>query len=168
MDKKDRVVSEDHRQLVEKYFQSEYAEMLSFAFYMLENHSMAEVAVQDTFMTALEKAEKFTSSPNPVGWLYNTLKFKIKHIFRDKQTLITRFLPVDEITESQLASTDDTQYPFSFPAEDPDSKLLIQFYIQGYTMKELAREYGITPGACKMRIKRAKERVKKDYFDFDS
>ena len=84
---------------------------------------------------------------------------------RDKQTLTTRFVPVDEITESQLASTDDIQYQYSFPAEDPDSKLLIQFYIQGYTMKELAREYGITPGACKMRIKRARERMKKKYSD---
>ena len=164
---KEKVVNEEHLQLIEKYFQSEYADMLSFAYYLLNNRSMAEVAVQETFVTALVNIEKFAASPSPVGWLYNTMKYKIKHMNRDKQRLITKFVPMDDVTESQLASTDDTRYEFSLSVDDSDMKLLIQFYVQEYSIKELAREYGITSGACKMRIKRAKERIKnkRDYLD---
>ena len=44
--------------------------------------------------------------------------------------------------------------------DDADAKLLIDFYIKQRSLKELAEEQGITVGACKMRLKRAKKRAR--------
>ncbi len=45
--------------------------------------------------------------------------------------------------------------------DSEELKLLVEFYYQGYTIKELADQRGISIGACKMRIKRAKEHLRK-------
>ena len=38
---------------------------------------------------------------------------------------------------------------------------LKRFYVDGIRLRELAAEYGISVAACKMRLKRARERIRK-------
>ena len=159
---KDQHSKDQHFGQIEKYFRSEYASMLSFAGYLLNNRSLAEVAVQETFVCALENYEKFESSPNPVGWLYNTLKNMIRHIQRDQQKIIKRMVQLDSCAEDYIASTHKSAMDLCTNKENPDFQLLIRFYVYGYTLKELAQEEGISVGAMTMRIQRAKERIKKE------
>ena len=42
-----------------------------------------------------------------------------------------------------------------------DLKLLIRFYAEDWTHKELARELGISPANCRKRIQRAKEKLRR-------
>lgn len=149
-----------HILLLEKYYRDEAADMVSFASHILNNRSMAEVAVQETFLIALNKIEKLTESPNPVGWLYITLKNVIKHIQRDRHKQFMRVVALEEIKE---IPTDDKIVDLWLTMDagrDPDMSLLYKFYVENRSLKELTEEYGITVGACKMRIKRAKARAK--------
>lgn len=54
--------------------------MIAYAISALNDRSLAEEAVQDTYRIACAKADDFLSSPNPKGWLLNTLKYVIKNI----------------------------------------------------------------------------------------
>ena len=45
-------------------------------------------------------------------------------------------------------------------------KLIVNVYLNGYSMQEMADRLGISLGACKMRIKRAKERLKEKLKDY--
>jgi len=45
-----------------------------YAMCRLIDPSSAEEAIQDTFLTAWVKKDDLASSPNPRGWLVNTLK----------------------------------------------------------------------------------------------
>ena len=44
---------------------------------------------------------------------------------------------------------------------DEELRLLIRFYLEGWSQKELAGELGISLNACKKRIQRAKERLRR-------
>jgi DNA-directed RNA polymerase specialized sigma24 family protein len=46
--------------------------------------------------------------------------------------------------------------------ENEDLKLLRHFYIEGFSLQEIAKEHGCTIAAIKMKIYRAKKRLKKD------
>ena len=71
--------------LLESYYCNEATNMIAFASCILNNRSMAEVAVQETFLIALNEMEKLKASPKPVGWLYITLKNIIMHMKREQK-----------------------------------------------------------------------------------
>lgn len=147
--------------LLEGYYRSEAEDMISFAAYLLNNNeSMAEVAVQETFLIALKKIQTLKSSPNPVGWLYITLKNIIKHIHRDQQRQLSRIVSIDALQAVPAAEKNLDLWLLLESCDHADARILIDFYLKNRTIKELAGEYGITIGACKMRIKRAKERAR--------
>ncbi len=157
---------EMHFDIVERLYRSEYQHMIDFASYLLRSENLAEAAVQDTFVCALKHIQKLEESPNQVGWLYNTLKNIIRHMLRDRQLLLKNVAYLDEVQEAQLAASD--RYSLTFvgqgdPKEDPELRLLVRFYLYGYSLQELAAQEKKTVGAIKMRIKRARERVKEKY-----
>lgn len=147
---------------LEKYYRDEYSDMLSFAAYMLNSHSLAEVAVQETFVTALNNMDKLAASEKPVGWLYNTLKNVIRHIRRDVNRVTSTLISLEDAPETASESFDsDTYLTLIGTEKSEDLSLLTQFYVYGYSLKELAEQYNVSVGTIKMRIKRAKERLRK-------
>ena len=151
--------------IVEKLYRSEYPNMLSFASYLLSDKALAEVAVQDTFVCALQNIHKLEASSDQVGWLYNALKNIVRHMRRDRQFLIKNFIQLDETKEVPAAPPGQAKLLAAEGQNDPEVQLLVRFYIYGYSLKELAKEEGISVGAMKMRIKRAREHVR-DKFIF--
>lgn len=157
---RDKTVSGD-MELLERYYRDEYSDMLSFASYLLSSRSLGEVAVQETFVIALGSIDKLKASPKPVGWLYNTLKYVVKHMKRDVNKTINNVMSLEDVPESASDSFEDEAYISLLDAEDgEDMKLLTRFYVQGWSLKELSNTYGVSVGAIKMRIKRAKGRLK--------
>lgn len=149
--------------LLEKYYRDEAEGMMSFAAYILKDPSLAEVAVQETFLAALSNMDKFARSPKPVGWLYAALKNIIKHIQRDQRKQLKRFVSMDDLGDGKLVTDDRNTIDLiltSASCTDSDMKLLYEFYAEGYSLKELSEKYNISVGACKMRIRRAKDHAK--------
>ena len=154
-------ITQEESALLEKYYREEYVGMLSFATYTLENIPMAEVAVQETFLIASENIKKLQTSPKPVGWLYNVLKNTINRIRTDKYRLMKKVVPLSDDIKQSGTDAYDLFFDFKDEASKSEFRLLLQFYIFGYSIKELAKEYGISDGACKMRLKRAREHIKR-------
>ncbi len=80
-------LSDTQRQAIEKLYMDMYYSLSAYAQSALNDRSLAEEAVQDTFRIACAKADKFLSSPNPKGWLLNTLKYVIKNSIRSRAVL---------------------------------------------------------------------------------
>lgn len=151
-----KLSAEDSR-FLEAYFRAEYACMLAVAKTKLANSQLAEEVVQDTFLTAINRIEKFRSSPNPVGWLYLVLNNHILHENRDWHMLARRLTALTEREASSCGSFEDS----SLPADcDKELHLLRKVYIDGCSMEILAAEAGCSPGAMKTRVYRAKQHVR--------
>lgn len=148
-------------ELIRKLFIEEYQSMCRTAYYTLGDYGLAETAVQETFLVALRFRNKLYSSEKPVGWLYNALKFAIKHVRRDRTSFLTHTLPLDSVPDHDLIANDYYSAMSKDVKESEDMKLLEEFYIQGYSIREIADRLGISVGACKMRIMRAKEHLRK-------
>lgn len=72
---------------IEKLYREMYSLLYIYAENALANKHLAEEAVQDTFRIACAKAEAVLGSPNPKGWLVNTLKYVILNIRRTQAKL---------------------------------------------------------------------------------
>lgn len=151
----------DKNKIIEYYYKSEYNNLLRYAKRILMNDGLAEDAVQDTFQIAMKKLDKFTASPNPVGWLYETLKYVLKHAQRDRQKYIRMMVPLELIPEESISASEIMLKLTTLYGDDDEMKLLILFYGYGFRVQELADMLGITEGACKMRIRRARANQKK-------
>lgn len=144
-------------EVLEYYYQQEYKDMFKFAYRLLKDEHIAEVAVQDTFLIASNKIKKLCDSPNPRGWLYNTLKNAIRHLQRERQRMLERCVDFDSAQEPftempPIASLDISK--------NADLQMLAQFYVNGYSLEEIAAHMGISVPAVKMRINRAKKRLR--------
>lgn len=147
------------------YFRDNYVQMLRTATNILRNPSLAEEIVQETFVTALIRITTMKNSPNPKGWLYAVLRNKCKHGLRDTQYLLSRSVSVDSL-KSELPDKNFNDLSLHFSLyDDPDYILVSRLYIYGESIKEIAASDGIEVGACKMRIARAKKRLREKYGD---
>lgn len=150
----------EQNQLIEDLFKSEYKDMALFAYNTLGDANLAEVAVQEAFLIALNKPNGLSGSPKPKGWLYNTLKNVIKHIERDRNYLYRKNISLHEAA-LESAPYMDTYSEISMDVSGSEEwKLLMRFYIEGYSMRELAEDYSITEDACKSRLRRARAKLR--------
>jgi len=146
--------------IIEHYYKSEYNNLLRYAERILMNDGLAEDAVQDTFQIAMGKLDKFAASPNPIGWLYETLKFVLKHAQRDRQRYLKMMVSLELIPEENISADEIMLKLTTLYGDDDEIKLLIMFYGYGFTVRDIADMLGITEGACKMRIRRGRTHQK--------
>lgn len=152
--------SEKLKFLEQVYFE-EVPNMLRYAEIALNgNHALAEDVVQSTFKIALEKIDDFINSPRPVGWIKNVLKNEIRHKHREQQQWQKHIIDFEINT---LATFDEISVETIFSGVDKDAlALLKKIYIEGISYRELAHEMNISESALKMRIRRAKDKIKQE------
>lgn len=150
----------EQTQMIEGLFRGEYEDMVEFAQHILGDINLADVAVQEAFIIALRKPDKLCGSPNPVGWLYNTVKNIIMHIERDRIIFLKRNVSLSEI-QDKLSHYEDTYSEVNLEIQkSKEWQLLTQFYVEGYSIRELADKYNISEEACKTRLKRARDKLR--------
>lgn len=74
------------KKLLDALYRKMYRFLLCYAQSTLNNESLAEEAVQETFAIAYRRVDLVCESENPKGWLVETLKLVIKNIERRQQT----------------------------------------------------------------------------------
>lgn len=145
--------------VIQEIYISEYASMLRMAQTVLESRSLGEVAVQETFVIALQKRGSLMDSTSPVGWVYKTLKFIICDMLKEKRATLRRFA-LDTDIDSIVYHEDN----FNSAIRDDirtskEMGLLYEFYIMGYSIRELAVKNAITEDAMKMRLYRSRKKL---------
>ena len=147
---------------IEKLYLEMYDMMICYARCSFKEESLAEEAVQNTFQIACQKPDQLCESVNPKGWLVNTLKFTIRNMKRSREH--TQLL-LSLVEQDESVTYSEDRLPLHLMYEDisdtDDFKLLVEMAIDGRSHLEMATARGISVDACKKRVQRAKEALRK-------
>lgn len=155
--------TEQSTQIEGLYFEM-YDKLMAYARSSLDDEALAEEAVQETFRIACQKPEKLCESENPQGWLVITLKNTIRNIKSSRATA-KRIVETYLLTQlKEISFTEDRIHLdvlYENVADMEEFRLLKEMAIDGRSHLEMARSRGITVAACKKRVQRAKEALRR-------
>ena len=154
----------EQKHKIEELYLEMFEKMKIYAGCSLENEALAEEAVQDTFRIACQKPEQLCESVNPQGWLVQTLKYTICNMQSNRATakrIVERYLLTQindlSVSEDKL----DLNVLYGNVADTEEFKLLAEMAIEGKSHLEMAESRGISVSACKKRVQRAKETLRR-------
>ena len=152
------MTAEQNQFLSERYHEKRRF-LLEYAESSLHNYALSEEAVQQTFEIACRKIDDFCNSPNPDGWLTNTLSFVVRNI-ESRQRSERRVIVITDDYRPDLASAPEVPLPLRMTygslVDTPQFRLLYETEVLGHTLAEIAEELGISEAACKKRAERAR------------
>lgn len=151
-------MKQSKQEVIAQYYSQHAKSMFVVAMRALGDRPSAEVAVQETFIVAMERYDKFTESPNPDGWLYNTLRNMIRRQQYEHKMIISMLSPYEGQNEGVHNDVHSPYLLYQGTVDDQDLKLLIDFYCHKLEMNIIAESLGITPNAARVRLHRAKKR----------
>ena len=152
-------MTSDQRKRIEEFYLEMYDRLFIYARSALDNESLAEEAIQETFRIVCMKPEDLLSSPNPKGWIVNTLKYTIQNMKRSRDkanVLLTQYLAAN----SSVAFSEDRislEVTYENVARSAEFSLIKEMAVDGRSHLEMAQSRGISVAACKKRVQRAKE-----------
>lgn len=154
----------EQNRMIDELYREMFEKMKVYACCSLDNEALAEEAVQETFRIACQKPEQLCESANPRGWLVQTLKYTINNIKRNRETakrIMEKYLmtQIDDFTFSE--DRIDFHILYENVADTEELKLLAEMAIEGKSHLEMANSRGISVSACKKRVQRAKEALRK-------
>lgn len=154
----------EYSEKIEQLYLEMYDMLITNAQCSFEEESLAEEAVQETFQIACQKPDKLCESLNPKGWLVNTLKFTIRNMKRSRENA-RQMLSAYLIEQEDCVVSSENQLCLQVMYEDifhlEEFKLIKEMAIDGRSHLEMAEARGITVSACKKRVQRAKETLKR-------
>lgn len=141
-----------------------YNMLYEYARSVLGNEMQAEEAIQEVFRIACQKPADVCESINPQGWMVLTLKHVILNMGRS-QFIETRALAKYTSLNPDIASVLPTQIEvellYNDIADTEEFHILKEMTIDGLSYPELAKKRGISIEACRKRMQRAKEFLRK-------
>ena len=152
-------------QEIEQLYHEMFDKMRIYAFCSLKIEALAEEAVQETFRIACQKPEQLCESVNPRGWLMQTLKYtiaNIKHSRESAKKIMQRYLIANDMDDTLSEDTLYLNVLYDNISDTEEFKLLAEMVIEGRSHLEMATSRGISVSACKKRVQRAKEALRKN------
>lgn len=154
-------------ELFYKYFK----QLFIYANTILQNPAEAQDIVQDTFHVAVDRIDILSEHENPGGWLFQTLKNKIRESERKKKQYLEHIIPllptIFENLEDPNSLEDEVLSRLDNPVADKlkevltpeELNLLYQFFLEGKSHKQLADEFGISIWNSQKRIERIRKKL---------
>lgn len=127
----------------------------------LGNSHDAEDAVQETFIKYLKKAPEFKSDEHEKAWLITVATNKCKDILRAKNHQPQ--INIDDVNEFTADPTNSDIMEALMTLPEKFKTVLILYYIEGYSTKEIARIINRTTSAVKMRLQKGRSLLKEAY-----
>lgn len=143
-----------------------YKVLYVYAKNALNDHPLAEEATQDVFCIACAKSDSLLQSDNPKGWLMQTLKNVVKNIKRQQAKMKRLAIISLNSEESDFLATydeEDVDILYGDVAPREDFQIFKLIALKDYTMKEAADEFGISVEACKKRVQRIGNHLRKNF-----
>ncbi len=151
--------AEQKKKIEELYLQM-YEMLYEYARSSMDSDGLAEEMVQDTFAIACQKSQALLESPNPKGWLVNTLKFVICNGIRNQNTATRILAEYMALYGREVSVSDDREsleFLYGDIAKTEEFLLLKERAIDGLSYLEMAVNRNITQVSCRKRVQRAKE-----------
>ena len=147
-----------------EYYMKKRMFLLEYAESSLHNYALSEEAVQQTFEIACIKINDFQNHPNPGGWLTKVLSFVICNIHSRQHTEHRYVIPLDEYRPDLVAAPEkpvSLRTTYGSLVDTPQFQLLYEAEVMGRSLKEIAKDLGISEDACKKRAERARKYLQK-------
>ena len=152
-------MTSDQHKRIEVFYLEMYDKLFLYAQNALKNESLAEEAIQETFRIVCTKPEDLLSSPNPKGWIINTLKYTMQNMRHNRDranALLNQYLATytsDAFSEDRIP----LEVTYENVAHSEEFRLIKEMAVEGKSHLEMAQSRGISVAACKKRVQRAKE-----------
>ena len=155
---------------VERVFRAESGRAVASLIRLLGDIDLAEEAVQDAFVTALQRWPETGLPPSPAGWIITTARNRaIDRIRRestrdDRQTEAMRLHTSDDPPEEVGPVTDDQLrliFTCCHPSLAPTAQVALTLrLIAGLQTAEIARAFLVAEATMSQRLLRAKGKIK--------
>lgn len=142
----------------------EYSDMLyKICFLILKNENDVKDVLQETFIKYMTKSPDFKSEDHKKAWLIKVSQNKCKEFLRFHKRHAA--VPLDEVEKSISVTDGMDTYTTSILSLIWNLKyklksVVILYYIEGYSVKEVAQILGISESAVKKRLERARKELK--------
>lgn len=167
--------SQEHfSMLYSRYADKVYSKCLS----LLKNEASAQDAAQDIFLKIFLNLAKFNKKSRFSTWVYSiTYNYCIDTIRRKKKekTILTddeseHDTPEEDVDEKEILEMEIERLAFVLDKVPEEDKLvLLMKYREGLSIKDISKAFNKSESAIKMKLKRAKNKVRKIYTEnFDA
>ena len=147
-----------------EYIIDKFGNMLfRICFVMLGNSFDAEDAVQETFIKYIQETKGFESEEHIKAWLIRVATNKSRDIlrFRFKHTELN----LEDLSELSVENEDGEIISVLYDLPEKLKIVLYLYYVEEYKVDDIAKIIGKTPSAVKMRLKKGREELKKNYLE---
>lgn len=151
---------------VEALYRRMYDRLMRYALETLGDASRAEDVVQSTFELACLNVAALTRHPAPEGWVFVTFRNLVKTSAKERAgdvMLLERLQSRAAASENAHNDETDPDVLYGDLLELPEYRLLRGYVDCGRTVAEFAETMGISAEACKKRLQRARNRLRR-YF----
>ena len=157
----------EYEELFQTLYETYAEQIQTLAYRLTGDMGRAEEIRQDTFWVLLLKIEKVSTYDNPAGFLFKTLKNKVKKAQYEMDLDEQRYTPLDEdvIPDERNRGAAGLMEILPPSFSERDARMLHMYYEEARSIKEIADAEGISESACKMRIKRLRDKLKENFFD---
>ena len=146
----------EQKALLELLYKDMYVVLLSYANASMENETLADEAVQDTFRIARAKSAEFAACADPKAWLMLTLKNVIRNTRKELMELNRLFISFE------LAHDESGQDILNDLLTHEEYELLSRIVLQKYTISAAAKELGISIESCRKKVRLIKQKLRKN------
>lgn len=150
-------------EIVENLFEQNYRKMMSMVAKDPVCYPMAEDIVQDAFYEAIRNWEKLEQHENPSGWLMETAKYKMMAYRRRMNFRSLKEVDGNEL-EIECFKNEYGMIELSMVMDEAlsthEKTLFHMFYMEGYSVKEMAVFENISEGNFRVKMLRIREKVK--------
>lgn len=157
-------MTDENYENIERLYKLMYGDLYIYALSTLRSDELAEEAVQETFRIACQKPDDLFNSPRPEGWLKNVLKNVMRNMVRKREStsrLMSMYFWNNARNKSFTENEIKVELLFEDLAEREDFILLKEMAVEGRSYLEMSSDRGISVNACKKRVQRAKEELRK-------
>ncbi len=164
----ERIRGGDENRLFRVLYERYYQKVLNRCFSLVKNRTTAEELAEDVFTKAFEKLHSFQERSSFSSWLYTlTYNHCIDYLRQKKKLHYPNWSAENEIPDL-IDDQEDQEQEFNYDQllvilEEihPEEKaILLMKYREQLSMKEIGNALRISEDAAKMRLKRARTRVK--------
>lgn len=147
----------------EALFQQVYAQygpgLYRFCLLQMKHHADAEDILQEVFLKRLYHAPRFQSPEHERNWLFQVAR----NLCRDELRRSRRSeLPLEAAAGVSIPQAELSLLEQVAGLPEKQRTVLHLHYYEGYSLRETARLLGVTVPAVKMRLKRARETLRKE------
>ena len=166
----------ESRDAVDAVYRADSRRVLATLIRLLGDFDLAEEALHDAFIAAMEQWPREGVPANPRAWLVSTGRFKAIDLMRRRARFDTSLADLarrlEEESRAAAPQDDDPTEPFDddrlrliftccHPALQPDARLALTLReVCGLTTEEIARAFLSTPSTVAQRIVRAKNKIR--------